>query len=562
MLHIIKFDKNAITPLQSQLLSKLPFQKKPKISGLRLNSDNNNQNDQDEHKKTLQKGSDSGSVSENASFTIDNKNSDLSLPNTNSNSKQKLQSHSKNVENEKKNGNKKEPKTEPANAKCFGLLKPAEEKSAMSVISRPHPLKLWFDMKLESDIIIEKRLMIKKELLKCKSARNIFIRASKIQIDNEVLNQLITLYDREFFKAKFFQKLKQQSTEFILDIGDPIYKFPKGWAGFFRLEGDVATIAIHKGMNDLQFKASALLPTSSSSSSSPQGINLETCEEVNGILCFDKIDVLQIVLEHELIHLFIAVFLRKHKVAHGPQFQELCKSIFGHTLYTHAIGHSCGLERVYEEEDRLEKLKTWKIKDLVRLTRLNYSSSVQNNNNEEDRVDRMGMIVQLFKDDVTIMSTDGTLIEKIPFKELTKISNRESEEADDQNDSNSDDHEGDDEGESGTENNAEEDEEQKDEDIDNEKDSEKTETENKKQNRNHHNNSQKTEKDIKMKLLKLTNLFIKNKATIQKGSTVSYKLNRDNLVIGQVISKKQSVAQIQISPYFIGLIPYHCLNIV
>jgi hypothetical protein len=463
---IIKFDKTAITPSQSKSLSKLS-----------LNNNNNRENSD----------SDSSFVEEEKTII--------------------------------------KSKTEPENQKCFGALKNNNKDISLT---KPNPIKLWFATELKSDVILNKRLIIKQDLLKCKSARNMFIKAAKIEINNQLLQELMDLYDREFFECKFYKKLKQQSTNFIIDIGDPVHVFQKGTAAFCKIEGDEVTIAFHKGINDLKFESPPPLSTEVMTTSC-------TAEEVNGILCYDKIDVLQIILEHELIHLFHQVFLRKPRVNHSQPFIDLCKGIFGHTLYTHAIGHSRGLERVYEEQDRIQKFKNWKVKDLVKLTRLKYSSPQQNfdTDKNEDNHNNFGMIVQIAKEYVTIMSVNGILIEKIPFKELNKI-------IDDNGDNGSDDDDDDDDG-----------------------DDSKVDIESKE-------NETELYPKWKLNLERWTELFIKNKSIIQKGSTVFYKLNNHsnsidskdtNTIEGIVISKKQSVAQIQISPYFIGLIPYHCLSL-
>jgi hypothetical protein len=56
---------------------------------------------------------------------------------------------------------------------------------------------------------------------------------------------------------------------------------------------------------------------------------------VNGVQCTDRLEALQLILEHELVHLY--ELLRTGRSAHGPMFRRTALDLFGHTDYRHAL---------------------------------------------------------------------------------------------------------------------------------------------------------------------------------------------------------------------------------
>jgi hypothetical protein len=65
------------------------------------------------------------------------------------------------------------------------------------------------------------------------------------------------------------------------------------------------------------------------------GVLHEIC---NGTVCRTRMSVLQSVLEHEIVHMIVhnSCF---EKSSHGKHFLAVASKIFGHTSYTHMIGH-------------------------------------------------------------------------------------------------------------------------------------------------------------------------------------------------------------------------------
>jgi hypothetical protein len=56
---------------------------------------------------------------------------------------------------------------------------------------------------------------------------------------------------------------------------------------------------------------------------------------VNGVQCTDRLEALQLVLEHELVHLY--ELLTTGRSAHGPTFRRTAWDLFEHTDFRHAL---------------------------------------------------------------------------------------------------------------------------------------------------------------------------------------------------------------------------------
>jgi hypothetical protein len=56
---------------------------------------------------------------------------------------------------------------------------------------------------------------------------------------------------------------------------------------------------------------------------------------VNGVQCTDRLEALQLILEHELVHLY--ELLTTGRSAHGPTFRRTAWDLFGHTDVRHAL---------------------------------------------------------------------------------------------------------------------------------------------------------------------------------------------------------------------------------
>jgi hypothetical protein len=57
---------------------------------------------------------------------------------------------------------------------------------------------------------------------------------------------------------------------------------------------------------------------------------------VSGLVCHDRLEAMQRVMEHEILHLIEMLLWEKSSCA-APRFQSMAKRFFGHTLHTHNL---------------------------------------------------------------------------------------------------------------------------------------------------------------------------------------------------------------------------------
>lgn len=269
----------------------------------------------------------------------------------------------------RKNTKRTRQETKQNNQNCLPPLK------QQFIITKSSGIELWFNQSLTNENIITKRT-------------NIYNKFQHYPINDQLLIDLFQHYNEEFFENKMMTKLELQQTKFEIRFGTKKDEFKKGWAAYCSLKGDYVQILFHPGLLELQFNQSH--------------------EEINGILCQDRLSVLQIILEHEIIHLLLQVFLRNTTCKHGNPFQTLAKGLFGHLLFTHAIGIVDGKERIEKELDRIEKNKICQVKDMVI-----YKQSKCN-----------AMILMKTKANVTLIHEDGSIVEKVPYNMISISDNK------------------------------------------------------------------------------------------------------------------------------------------
>ncbi len=243
--------------------------------------------------------------------------------------------------------------------------------------------------------------------------------ANSVVMTDKMLQSLLHEYDIEFFNGKFWRMIEKMGIEFkLFQVGneDDFFGEQKGQvAAYCQTDGRVSEIKMHSSIAKLDFDTGEVHPNSRTkwkpSNHSkvgtmsaylklcPLGPDGKLCpphcgaieaaiqqcssmaemqelveeaetdlfgtEEVSGMVCRDRMDCIQILFEHEMIHLFIDAFQRKLKVVHGAPFIELAKSLFGHTLFTHSIGDPVGLSRFLVQCDKEKKMDRWRVGDIV-----------------------------------------------------------------------------------------------------------------------------------------------------------------------------------------------------
>ena len=138
------------------------------------------------------------------------------------------------------------------------------------------------------------------------------------------LEYLGELYDRYFFAGKIQKRLRLTKSK--LDY--VISKHTKT-GGSCSKKGDEYTIKIPINLFRNLFQKG------------------EKTLKVNGLLCTTHLECLQIVLEHELIHLFMFLYYHDSKPSqsqstdtfspHGEMFRSITYMYFGHTDHKHSL---------------------------------------------------------------------------------------------------------------------------------------------------------------------------------------------------------------------------------
>lgn len=235
------------------------------------------------------------------------------------------------------------------------------------------PLELWFPTELKLDEICRRRQHIKNRILS--EFQNNFT------LTLPTLRQLICEYDRLFFENRLFEALNHQKTALNVKLGG--VRMKKGTAACCAYAGDVCTIHLHPGLADLK---------------------ISEVGDVNGVECKDLLDCVQLVLEHEMVHMLICVFLRL-KESHGRNFKALASGLFGHPLYTHALGSKESAEqRVLRAQDAEAKRKLY-----------TPGSVIQIDSGKAGGAMAVGAVIVRKQETVTVMFADGRILEKVPY---------------------------------------------------------------------------------------------------------------------------------------------------
>ena len=135
-----------------------------------------------------------------------------------------------------------------------------------------------------------------------------------------ILDKLFKLYDNKFFDGQLAKIMKKKAAKLNLEYNSRMTKT----GGCCKKEGNVYTLNI---------SSSIILGTF---------LNNESSYSSNGLLCYNRLDCLMNVFEHELIHFVVFLthgHIHKHPIykSHGLYFMQLAKAYFGHTEYLHSL---------------------------------------------------------------------------------------------------------------------------------------------------------------------------------------------------------------------------------
>ncbi len=131
------------------------------------------------------------------------------------------------------------------------------------------------------------------------------------------LRILYTQYDEIFFEGCL--------STMLADADSPI-----SFHASTRLLSAGANIRVHQTFGKKVYRISTSAPVLHSSFRE-EGQALD----VDGILCTDRLEALQVLMEHELVHLY--ELLLRGASNHGAGFQEIAGGLFGHTAFRHSL---------------------------------------------------------------------------------------------------------------------------------------------------------------------------------------------------------------------------------
>jgi hypothetical protein len=139
--------------------------------------------------------------------------------------------------------------------------------------------------------------------------------------------------------------------------------------------------------------------------------------KIGGIKCFDKLQCLMNVFEHELIHFLIHIFCVKidflenvnndHDWHHGESYQSILKNIFGHTQV-----YYLDLKKINKTQKEVDQ----KVKDIKKKIKLdNFVTSYKIDNKI-----KKGIVIEITSE-YLIIKTDNGIIDQIYYEYIDKI---------------------------------------------------------------------------------------------------------------------------------------------
>ena len=182
-------------------------------------------------------------------------------------------------------------------------------------------IDIYLKKKIDDSTIINNRRKIHKEL-------NINIK--NFELTPNMIKKLFIIFDRIYFKNFIKEKLYQGNIEFSFDVSNKL----KNLAGYCKYKNNNIEIIFSKHIlekiyND-KFKK----------------INL------GGIECNDIVDVLIVLMEHEITHLILFIYDKYKndvKSGHNSQFKDIVYNMYRHIKITH--------ELLFGDLEKYEKFK-------------------------------------------------------------------------------------------------------------------------------------------------------------------------------------------------------------
>lgn len=167
----------------------------------------------------------------------------------------------------------------------------------------------YIDKTIDDKIINKNHNKIRKEL-------NIDLQ--KFKLSKAIVKKLFLIFDKIYFKNLIQDKIYNNNVSLIFDISNK-YK-------------NVAGMCIYHG-NKMEIIFSNYIITKIYNSKFKSIF-------INGLLCYDIVDVLINLMEHEITHLILFIYDRYKddvKSGHNSQFKDIVYNMYRHTKITHDL---------------------------------------------------------------------------------------------------------------------------------------------------------------------------------------------------------------------------------
>jgi hypothetical protein len=167
-------------------------------------------------------------------------------------------------------------------------------------------------------------------------------------LNDQVLQDLFDAYDKEFFNNEIKKHAKKKNYTFSFAIGEKMTS-TAGVCSFKTRECKIQIKISRPIYNEIFSKG-------------------ENSHRLGGLLCYDKLECVQLIFEHELIHALIDLFCpeimqrqagyKKRGNTHPKTFTEAAFWQFGHTEYRHDLlgGEGSALEKKSEQAKEFKQV--------------------------------------------------------------------------------------------------------------------------------------------------------------------------------------------------------------
>lgn len=151
-----------------------------------------------------------------------------------------------------------------------------------------------------------------------KIRKELNINLEKFKLTKQIVKNLFLIFDKIYFKNLIQDKLYDNNIKLNFGLSN---KF-KNLAGMCRYNGNKIEIIFSNYMISKIFNS-----------------NFKSIE-INGLLCYDIIEVMINLMEHEITHLILFIYDRYKddvKSGHNSQFKNIVYNMYRHTKITHDL---------------------------------------------------------------------------------------------------------------------------------------------------------------------------------------------------------------------------------